>query len=69
MTNYSKRFYSSLICKSCGLKMTIPRRAGQKRKEGHIKTMYCARCEDVKDFVERNTITLAEREKGGNYYK
>ena len=49
--------------------MTIPRRAGQKRKEGHIKTMYCARCEDVKDFVERNTITLAEREKGGNYYK
>ena len=44
MRKRSKRFYSTLICKECGLRMTIPRKACSRRKEGHIKTMYCAIC-------------------------
>lgn len=62
MRHRTKRFYSTLICSTCGLKMTIPRPVGQKRKEGHIKTMYCAMCKDKKDFIECNTISLAESE-------
>ena len=63
---YSKRQYSTLTCKKCGLKMTIPRRQSRKRKQGHIKTMYCARCKSESDFVEDNFKTLAER--GANDY-
>lgn len=62
MAYRTKRYYSTLICQACGLKMTIPRPKGKRRKEGHIKTMYCAMCKDKRDFVECNTITLAERE-------
>lgn len=62
MRHRTKRFYSTLICSCCGLKMTIPRPKGQKRKEGHIKTMYCAMCKEKRDFIEFNTITLAESE-------
>ena len=54
MRKKSKRFYSTLICKECGLRMTIPRKACSKRKEGHIKTMYCGICKKKTDFVENN---------------
>lgn len=54
MRDRSKRFYSSLICTECGLVMTIPRPRSQRRKEGHIKTMYCAVCKDKRDFIENN---------------
>lgn len=59
---YSERVYSSFICPECGLRMTIPRRRSRKRAEGHIKTMYCAKCNEVRDFVENNMRTLAESE-------
>lgn len=58
---YSKRVYSTLICNECGLRMTIPRRNSRKRKEGHIKTMYCPKCDRSTDFTENNTRTLEER--------
>lgn len=59
---YSKRFYSTLICPECGLRMTIPRRGSSKRSEGHIKTMYCGICKETRDFIENNSVSLAERE-------
>lgn len=43
-----------LECPICGLKMTIPRPRSRKRKEGHIKTMYCAMCKETRDFIENN---------------
>lgn len=46
--------YSTLICKECGLRVTIPRPKSFRRKEGHIKTMYCARCGQDSDHVEDN---------------
>lgn len=61
LRNKTKCFYSTLICKTCGLKMTIPRPRGRKRREGHIKTMYCAKCMQKRDFIENNTTTLAEK--------
>ena len=65
MRHRTKRFYSTLICPKCGLKMTIPRPRSQKRKEGHIKTMYCAMCKDTRDFIECNYKTMAERGDNG----
>lgn len=59
---YTKRLYSSLKCPKCGLIMTIPRRESSKRKEGHIKTMYCGICKETRDFIENNYKTLAESE-------
>lgn len=45
-------YYSNLYCTKCGLKMVIPRPQARKRKEGHIKTMFCARCQSKTDFKE-----------------
>ena len=64
MRSRTKRYYSTLTCSVCGLKMTIPRPRSKKRKEGHIKTMYCAKCGVIRDFKELNYISMAER---GNY--
>ena len=54
MTKRGKRYYSTLICQTCGLKMTIPRPRSKRRAEGHIKTMYCAKCKATRDFIESN---------------
>lgn len=66
MGTRDKKFYSTLICQVCGLKMTIPRPRSKKRKEGHIKTMYCAVCKEERDFIENNYKTL---KKGGENEK
>ncbi len=65
MRHRTKRYYSTLTCTECGLKMTIPRPRAQKRAEGHIKTMYCAKCDDIRDFVENNYISMTERGEYG----
>lgn len=56
-------YYSSLICNKCGLIMTIPRYKCDKRKEGHIKTMYCVKCGDTQDFTESNYKPLERGHK------
>lgn len=65
MAKRSRRILSVLVCSKCGEKMLIPRPEIHLRKEGHIKTMWCARCKRKTDFVENNTRTLAEVEKIG----
>lgn len=57
-----KRIYSTLICNVCGQRMQIPRRRHSIRPEGHIKTMYCGICGEIRDFTENNYISLAEKE-------
>lgn len=64
MRDRTKKFYSTLICQECGLKMTIPRPRSRKRKEGHIKTMYCAVCKETRDFIENNYTVMG---KGGKH--
>lgn len=57
-----KYTYSSLYCSVCNLRMTIPRPTHHKRAEGHIKTMYCAKCGKITDFIEQNYISREKYE-------
>lgn len=43
---------SKLLCEQCGTEMLIPRKRGQRRERGHIKHMYCYKCEEETAFVE-----------------
>lgn len=47
-----KMYISQLRCLECNLIMPIPRKKARPREHGHIKTMYCARCQKITDFVE-----------------
>lgn len=44
---------SYLECPVCGSAATVPRPMSRKRPRGHVKTMWCPMCKDVRDFVER----------------
>lgn len=54
------RFY----CPDCGLLMTVPRK--RPRETGHIKDLYCARCNKIQKMEENRIITLEEKEKWVN---
>lgn len=43
---------SRFICLNCGTIIPLPRLKSEQRELGHIKTMYCPICKDVKDFKE-----------------
>lgn len=51
------RFY----CPECGLLMTVPRK--RPRETGHIKDLFCVRCNKVQKMEENKVITLEDREK------
>lgn len=50
MKRGSKIYYGELYCPVCGTRMVIPRRG--LRKQGHIKTMFCGMCGEMRDFIE-----------------
>lgn len=39
-------------CEECKERTTAPKKANKKTSEGHIKTMWCWKCKDVKNFVQ-----------------
>lgn len=43
--------YSDLFCTECGTKMVVPRSKSQTREKGHVKTMFCYKCN--KDTIFR----------------
>lgn len=46
-------------CNCCGAIMTAYKSSAKRTKDGHIKTMYCPWCKDVKDFTQyRYNLTL-----------
>lgn len=47
-----KMDYSTLYCTICNAKMIVPRKRNRRREKGHVKTMYCISCKDLKDFKE-----------------
>ena len=60
MKRGAKIYYGELYCPVCGTRMVIPRRG--LRKQGHIKTMFCGRCGDMRDFVEETRVMRGEED-------
>ena len=49
---YRHTYMSSLHCGVCYFINPIIRPQGKRRARGHVKTMWCPRCRDIRDFVE-----------------
>ena len=47
---------SDMYCEKCNFKTTVPRKRGQQREKGHLKTMFCPRCKEMKRFKEVREI-------------
>ena len=63
MSKKDRKYISSTLhCSICNLQMQIPRPMGKRRPEGHIKTMYCANCGKITDFIEQNYISREKYE-------
>ena len=60
MRKRTNTVYGELYCTVCNQRMVIPRRTP--RSQGHIKTMFCGRCGDMRDFVEE-TRTMNGKEQ------
>ena len=58
----SNRFIviSTLVCRDCGAKFPIPRKANQLREYGHIKDLWCYKCKSVTKFIEKPFLTEVE---------
>lgn len=52
--SFSKKAFcvSTLYCTVCGLPQSIIRDSARRRPTGHIKHMYCFKCEDVTAHME-----------------
>ena len=46
------RVISNFICPECGLNFPLPRNHGRQRKNGHIKDIYCPKCDKIQKFRE-----------------
>lgn len=50
----ARKFYvSTLYCSVCKNKAFVPRKHDEKRKIGHVKTMWCPYCQKKQNFIER----------------
>jgi Fe2+ or Zn2+ uptake regulation protein len=45
-------YISKLICTECGEIFPIPRRISKQREKGHIKHIWCFKCNQVTKFKE-----------------
>lgn len=43
---------TELICPNCGEIVSIQRKIGNQKKEGHIKDLYCPVCKKTRKFIE-----------------
>ncbi len=55
------RVISNFICPECGLNFPLPRTHGEQRKNGHIKDVYCPKCNKVQKF--NNVINFSKKQK------
>lgn len=66
MSRRSQFEISSFECPGCGKRFPLPRKMKQRRKKGHIKTLYCPFCNKMQDFTEyqgfESCRTLSEME-------
>jgi len=49
-----KMVTSKLHCTVCGNTQSIPRKRSKRREEGHIKHMFCIRCNETTAHIEDN---------------
>ena len=50
--------YRTFFCPGCESHIVIPKRLCRATSKGHIKTMYCPFCKDIRDFVQTETCTV-----------
>jgi peptide subunit release factor 1 (eRF1) len=50
----SKVALCDLYCPQCNFRMTIARRESKKKKDGHLKWLWCPMCKQEINFVEMN---------------
>ena len=55
MRRHKKLYISYLACTECGAIMPIPRCYSRIRPNDHIKTMYCYRCMEERQFIENKS--------------
>lgn len=57
---------STFKCTECGETIELPRKNGQAREKGHLKTVYCIKCkkdtkhEEIRKFDIKDIRTLAD---------
>lgn len=51
---------SDMYCEKCGFHTTVPRSVGKQREKGHLKTMWCPRCQQKTEFREVRAFDFAE---------
>lgn len=51
----SKTTTSDFQCIKCGLIMPLPRTESTRRKNGHIKDLFCPHCKTTEKFKEYNS--------------
>lgn len=44
---------STFTCPECGMRIPLPRFKSYKRKRGHIKDLYCPKCNKVQKTTEQ----------------
>lgn len=50
--NKNKYSISRFECPDCGSNMFVPRQKSRKRKNGHVKDLYCPNCKEEKKMIE-----------------
>jgi Fe2+ or Zn2+ uptake regulation protein len=45
-------YISKLVCTECGEMFPIPRRHSKRREKGHIKDIWCFKCNKITKFKE-----------------
>lgn len=49
---------SNFYCVRCANKVPLPRRRGQLREKGHLKSIYCIRCQEEINHLEVREFDL-----------
>lgn len=58
MQKNQKMTYSKLNCENCGNLIKIPRFRGKWREEGHVKHMYCYKCQEITAHIETHKDSM-----------
>ena len=49
---------TQLVCMNCGNVVTLQRKLGRFKRVGHIKHLYCYKCDSVKEHYEVRDVSI-----------